>query len=851
VADGVRLAASTLTERFGLPDKLARAVARLNAVKIDATEEVLCAAANDAGVAAVLATPRLRSSAKRLSTEKVRAIAESLAGGSGAAAEMVVIAKRTWKTLAFAREEGNLPALVPVTAPAPLNASELASLFSPDEVKRLKLSVLTSANSQERITAIRQLTVAPGTAREKGAALLVALSDDDPAVRLEAIEALVPLGLNPDIAREARALVSGTDKQRLAAAGRIGELAGEAGQGEVSVLLTLVRGSLRSELPDNARAALLLALAPAAPVIAGDPAQLAGAVALVAEQLTERPIDLARVGRRVLATLGQEDAAGTVAALEAETNRAPDPAARRVLLNAVSSLDVPEGRRRPLVERMLTEIVAAPEPETDCLGMANALCRWGELGADASLARLPKALKQQKTFLLRILDEIASRPGTPVGLKTTVAETFLRLLKTDTSTVRAVLLESQLFTDAALPGPLRAQLAEELIQHVHEFGGPRMIGAIESTIARLGPPAIDPLLRLLTEGVRERERVSASRVLGELIARLPAGDAEQTERVEAVLMACVRQLDRGFPDRDALAAAIGRMCTSRAMPAETVQRVARGLRVRVGKEAYSFGLLEGLGNLASSPNVELDTRIVVAQSLLRLLEHDLPEMQSKRFTGGEKTIFIAGNEAAAYTDMIPILLDGLRNVAIHAGVDTLRDRVVRALIAKWHEASSWRLVWGPANTLKLAEVLGEVALSPTATLGVRLDVTNALTGSPDLVPVLRVLGPLLARDADSAEMGAVAAGVAERLLARMAPGSGDRIETDQTVTASLGVVGARRELGRRADAPRLRRAIAEVLYKAFRNGAPGARAALETMAQSRTVDAMLREEIVERLGSDR
>jgi hypothetical protein len=851
VADGVRLAASTLIERFGVPDKVARAVERLNAAKIDTTADVLRAAANDPGVAAVLTSSRLRSAPKRLTTEKVRALAESVGATNGAAAELVVVPKRIWKTLAFAREEGRLPALAPVTAPAPMKASELASLFSPDEVKRLKLSVLTSADSEERITAIRQLTVAPGTAREKGAALLVALSDDAPRVRLEAIEALVPLGLNPDIAREARALVSGTDKQRLAAAGRIGELAGQAGSGEVSVLLTLIAGSLRAELPDDARRALVLALAPAAPAIAGDPAQLAGAVALVAEQLTERPVDLSRTGRQVLAALGREDPARTVAALEAETDRAPDPAARRVLLNALSALDVPGDRRRPLVEKMIDEIIAAPEPETDCLGIANALCRWGAAAAEVVLERLADALRQQKTFLLRILDDIASRPDAPLRTKTGVAETFLRLLKTDTSTVRAVLLESSLFADAALPDRLRAKLAEELIQHVHEFGGPRMIGTIEETIARLGPPAIEPLVRLLTEGVRERERVSAARVLGELIARLPARGAAQTERIEGVLMTCVRQLDGGFPDRDVLAAAVGRMCTSPAMPTETVQRVARGLRVRVGREAYSFGLLEGLGNLASSPNVELETRVVVAQSLLRLLEHDLPEMQSKRFTGGEKTIFIAGNEAAAYTDMIPILLDGLRNVAIHAGADTLRDRVVRALIAKWHEASSWRLVWGPANTLKLAEVLGEVALAAGATPRVRLDVARALTKGPDVLPVLRVLGRLLATDGAAPEMGEVAASVAQRLLRRMGPGSGDRIETDETVTTALGAIGARQALGPDTDAARLRRAIAEVLYKAFRNGAPGARAALDAMARSRAVDAELREEIEGRIGGQR
>jgi hypothetical protein len=289
------------------------------------------------------------------------------------------------------------------------------------------------------------------------------------------------------------------------------------------------------------------------------------------------------------------------------------------------------------------------------------------------------------------------------------------------------------------------------------------------------------------------------------------------------------------------------MCTSRAMPADTVRRVARGLRVRIGKEPYSFGLLDGLGRLASSPNVKLETRIEVAESLLRLLEVDLPEMQSKRFTGGEKTVFIAGAEAAAYTDMIPILLDGLCNVCVHAGSDTLRDRLVQGLIVKWHEAASWRLVWGPANTLKLAEVLGEIALAGNADADTRLEICEALVASSDLMPVLRVLGRLFGRDAASAGMGKLAAQVGDHLLERMAPGSGDRIEVDATVTGALATIAGRKNLGPKTEAGRLRRAATDVLYKALRNGAPGAREALERLAGSSAIPKRARAEIEGRL----
>jgi hypothetical protein len=850
VVNGIRLSANSLMQRYGLPEKLARAVERLNAARVDVTEDVLRSAASDAALAGLLASPKLKTAAKSLTTEKLERLREKL-GLGGLAAELAVVPKRTWRTIEFEHETGALPALAPLTA-LPIKPSDIETLFSPEEVKRLKLVVLTSAEPKERITGIRRLVLAPGPAREKGAVLLAALSDDDLQVRLEAIKALVPLGLNPDIAREAKQLVTGTPKLQTAAAVQIGRLAAEAGSGEISVLLTLVAGTLKSDIPDETRRALIHSLTPAAPVAAKDAAQLAATVTLLAEQLTERPVELSRPVRDVLTALGEADSAATVATLETEIERVSDAETRRLLLGAFSALDVPPDRRGPLAEQMTKELLTAPEPETSCLGIANALCRWGTPAIEALMARLDDALRQQKNFMLRALDGIASNRACPAGQKAEVAAKLLRLLKTDTPTTRAVLLECEIFADAALPDDLKSRIAAELIQHVHEFGGPRMIGVIEDTIAKLGEPAIAPLLELLTGGVRDRERESAARVLGAIVARLHGAGKRVSELAVSTLMVCVRQLDKGFPDRDELAASIGRMCTSKAMPADTVRRVADGLRVRVGKEPYSFGLLEGLGRLAASPNVKLNTRVEVAESLLRLLEVDLPEMQSRRFTGGEKTIFIAGNEAAAYTDMIPILLDGLCNVCVHAGSSALRGRLVEALIAKWHEASSWRLVWGPANTLKLAEVLGKIAVAPDAGAEIRCEIAEALAGSSDLVPVLRVLGRVLAKDSGSGAMGEVAVRVGEHVLDRLGRRSEDRIELNEHVTRALAGIAARKSLGGgdkdRTD--RLRQGVAVVLYKALRNGAPGAYEALELMARSSAIRGELRSEIESRIAQD-
>ena len=852
---GIRLSAATLVERYGVPESVARHVERLNEAKVDVTEEVLRATAFDEGIARLLADPRVHSEAGSLTTERLQAIRDSL-GLAGRARRLCVTPKRTWRTVGLRQsspdsapllDDTELPALTPQSVSTPARAAELEDLFTSEDVKRLKLSVLTSADSQERITAIRRMVLAPGTVGEKGAVLLGALTDRDPEVRLEAIKALVPLGLNPDIAREARLLVTGSERQQEGAAERLGRLAADSRPGEVSVLLTLIAGTLTGEVSDDVRRALVESVGPAAPVLAENPDQLAGAVSLLGEQLTDRPVVLARPVRRVLARLGQEAPDATSAALEAEIDRVPEAEARRVLLGAFGTLSVPVPNRPHLARRMTAEILAAPEPETACIAIANCLIRWGHTVADVLLDTLAEARRQQRIFLARILDQIAGRADCPDDTRERIARAFLDLLKTGTRTTQAALLDCETLSDRRLPEPLKSEIAAELIQHVHEFGGPRSVSVIEDMIGKLGPAAIGPMLEVATEGVRDRERNTAARMLGELIAQLPAADQEQADLAVRIIERCIRLLDGDFPDKDVLAASIGRMCTSQAMPADTVRRVARGLQVRVGKEPYSFGLLEGLGLLASSRDVELATRVDVAEALLRLLEVDLPEMQSKRFTGGEKTIFIAGNEAAAYTDMIPILLDGIRNVCTHSESVALRARLIDALIKKWREASSWRLVWGPGNTLKLAEVLGAIAVDPGTDRPAREKIAAALVGSADVLPVIRVLRPLLDRDQDSDRMGELAGRVADDLLARMARGSGDRIELDAAVTGCLATIAARRRLGPDEQAAKRRAAVIGVLYKALRNGAPGARDALQKIADSDALPEETRSEIHARL----
>ncbi len=849
MVNGVRLKRTTLVRRYSMPEAAADGITRLLSQKGDVTDGVARAAPSEKGIAKLLASAKLRASATSLTTERLQTIRRELTAG-GQAARLVVVPKRVWRTIALETEgaaAAPLPVLTPAGESTSIKLSDAETLFPADEVRRLKLTVLTSAEPKERITAIRRLVLAPATAREKGCVLLSALSDDDPQVKVEAIEALVPLGLNPDIAREARRLVSGMDKQKVAAASRIRELAGGATEGEVSVMLTLAQSSLRAEMPAEARRQLILSVGEAAPVLAKEPAQLAGAVSLLAEQLTERPNELRRPVLRVLSALGSEEPAGTVETLEAEAGRVPDAEARRLLLGAFNILQVPPSSRRHLAEAMAQQLLSAPEPETQCLGMANCLCRWGGPAAEVLLETLSSAPKQQKTFMLRILDNIVSGPDCPARTKRATAERFLAMLKTEPPTVRAVLLESQIFSAPQLPPSLRSSVAEELIGHVQEFGGSRLLAVIERTIAGLGSHAIGPLVERMKEGVRDLERVSAARVLGQIVGALHGRGPKQSKLAVDVLMACVRQLDGKFPDRDVLAASIGQMCTSSAMPSDTVRRVAKGLRARVGKEPYSFGLLEGLGRLASSPNVALETRVEVAESLLRLLDVDLPEMRSKRYTGRQQTVFVAGNEAAAYTDMIPILLDGLGNVCTHAGSAALHQRLVEALLQKWRQASTWRLVWGPANTLKLAEVLGAIALAPNAGRETREEVARALATGADVVPVLRILGKLFATDGASAEMGKLAAGVGEHLLKRMAPRSGDRIDLDTAVTSCLAAIAGRKNLGPKDKAEPLRRGIAQVLFKALRNGAPGAKRALRTLAQSPGVGQKVTSEIESRL----
>ncbi len=201
---GMRGAKDFYKERFGLSDRLAVRLAALLAYKVDLTAAAIECLRDSEPLQHVLLHPRLFEATKSLDTESLKSLALP---GEQLPASFVVCEAGGWKTIALeeellaeqsepeAPEAPQLPALT--QRGQVLHASEIHELFTRRDIAELELTLRTSADPKEKVTAIRRLALSPAADREKMALFASALMDREAEVRSEAAQALASLGLAP------------------------------------------------------------------------------------------------------------------------------------------------------------------------------------------------------------------------------------------------------------------------------------------------------------------------------------------------------------------------------------------------------------------------------------------------------------------------------------------------------------------------------------------------------------------------------------------------------------------------------------------------------------------------------
>lgn len=858
---GMRGTKDFFKERFGLSERLAVRLAALLAHKVDLSAAAIECLRDSAPLQHVILHPQLLECAGELTTERLRAMTLP---GEELPAALVVTESKGWRTIALEEElaaeqaeaaapEAQLPALVPKGEL--LHPSEIHELFSRRDIAELELVLRTSADPKEKITAIRRLALSPASDREKMALFATALMDREAEVRSEAAQALTVLGLPADLAEDARFLAEGNLRQKQSAAQRIGRRLAECGHAapaprdgeagreglvpedvQIGVLLRIVAGSLRYEQAVEVRRLLIRALEGACRAVARDPQSCRDLVHVLLTQLRDAAEELGPEVRRVLLLLGKANAEEVYASLQSELASLADPRARRPLVAAVLEFARSPEQRDQAIRQALDEIEASSDPAVECLPLLSALGRMGDQVVEGIAARLLRAPEAAQEAFVRLLDTVGVQRRTSRATRAAIGGLLLDALRHGQRAARLAVINSLVVADPAIPPATRRGIAAELIGSYQEYASPGILAAIEAAVAKLGTPAVPPLLEMAAQGERPRSRVAAVRVLGELASRLAQRESGIVGRAVAVAL---EQLDGKFPDRAALARALGQMCSGPAADEATVARVAEKLRSLILDKALSHAALDGLGRLCLSPKAAPTLKVELLDFFGRLLERGLPDIQAKSLgKKKDELVYALGSEVAAYTELVPGIITGLRNIAV-TSTGIPRQRALDHLVRTWRRIADGELQLGPGNTELLLNALHDIGTLPDIDQAQREEILAAVALRPDYLPTYCVLADILIAAGEA--MAPRAAVLAEALLTREAT---DRhlTNTDHGLLLDALVrLATSAALGRRAG--RLRERIVAAVAEAHNREVGSAASLAARLAESPVIPDKLKKRL--------
>jgi hypothetical protein len=858
---GVRGTSAFYKERHGLGDRLAVRLAALLAHKVDLTAAAIECLRDSPALQHAILAPQLLGLAATLDAEKLRSLALP---GEELPAPFAVVEEKGWRTIALEEElvaergtaepaaaeqsataglpsrghgwranRGTLPALREKAEV--LHPGEIADLFTRRDIAELELVLRTSAEPREKITAIRRLALSPAGDREKLALFATALTDRDAQVRSEAAEALTTLGLDPEVAEDARALAEGSARQKRSAAGRLASRFPNATDTEMAVLLRLVAGMLRYEPEVEVRRLLIRAVEGACRAVARDSRSTRDLIRVLLAQLRDDPETLGPEVRRVLSILGRCTPGDVYCVLQEELATTPDHRVRRLLVAAAVEVAGSDDQHDRVCRQAFDEIAASSDPVVECLPLANALSRMGEPVVAIIGERLLETPGAAQETMVRLLDIVATRRGTTKAAKARIGRLLLLALQRGKRPARLAVVHSLAAADPALSAETRRGLAEELLRSIQEYASPGILGAIGATVAKLGAPALQPVLDVVRRGRRPQQRLAAARILGELVPRLEARHARAVGQAINEILAL---LDGEFPERATLAHVAGRMCTGPAADEAAVARVVAALRRHILDREVTDAALEGLGRLCLSPLAAPTLKVELVDFFARLLERDLPEIQPATVTRDDEIVYNVGAEVTAYTELVPGLLAGLRNIAAtSAGV--LRAQALDRLLRTWRAIAEGSLQLGPANTELLLGALHAIGTLPGLPPGERAAIADAVALRRDYLPTCRVLAELCI--AAGRAMASRAAALAEQLLQRDATEK-QLTETERgTILATLVRLATTGALGRKA-AP-IRERVVGAVADAEKRGLARASELLGELAASPAIPERLKKRL--------
>jgi len=827
---GVRLTKRDLLERFPISNRVALRVGALLAKNVDISEAVLETAERGSSMEKLLLDQRMLRAADKLNTDMLAEMASDL--GLDDLGPLVVHEADGWRTIVLEEEmlaeqgwqaakedEANSEGQLVLSDSSPVLAdTEIGGLFSSEELAQLKLAALTSADSAERISAMRRIMFSRMASREQGAIMLQVLLDPISSLRSEALKGLEQLGLDHDAAEAMRMVLEDDEKGKMFGALRLKAMLRSAQEMEVQIVYHVFLQALREIRAADVKRQIVECFAVRPECILQYSALLDEIVETCVRELATDRATMAEPVRELFTALGDEDPQQTAQILWRQCQRTQSSAVRTFLMIHIGQMDVSAELKDDLSCTMVEEILADGIAEEDRVRLSYGIARAGKDAIPHLLARVHGAPPDRQAIVIRLLDTICVEQNIGAEMKTRVARAFLELIKIVERRARLPVLQALLCCDPEVAETVQRELANEFVANMLEFRLPDILEQISLSLELMGGPALAPLLSFAQRDPDSEEGDQCFRVLARVLREIKETPSKYRTTVNSFLNLCLRQFEHSEVAHGGFAIALAQMCAAGWTDAGATDGVANHMLQKLWKVPYSFDLMEALTILGGSDTATLDCRVRIVREFSRLLELKPPDELGKERQTEDGTVYEFGHEVDFDTVVLPTVVRGMQAIALSPSTTrNLRQHIIDRLIQVWGSVSTYKIVWSPLAVETLANALGKIGCCPATTMPYRIHIARLLRHQINRLSVVRSLGNLFGSSEMDEELSDLAVDTAFQIITMWAsPESAP--EERKILLECLTRIASRSHPHKRSHGVRvLRQRTIELLFEALKD----------------------------------
>jgi hypothetical protein len=750
------------------------------------------------------------------------------------------------------------------TTPAIAQHSGIPDLrLSADDIEKLKLQALTSADRNVAISALRQLAFVHLNADERGSIFLRALISPESEIRAEAARMLTSVGLSSEISEALVSLSISDDREKKLAIERLGisllRSQTNTDGPDLALLATMIglTSTLNEEHSISIRAKVLESLAGAAGILAAFPEQLADVIRHLCILLSSDFQTTSPHAWELLKALRQNTKAQLSELLLHELSSTRTSQARSFLISQVVyiAIDGTENLQTSKICKVITTELSSDNLEvSDRQTLGAALLRMpGDSAALAMLDSFPRIDIPGQRYILRLLSDIGRFREISDTTLERIGRLFLECLYGATKDLRLGVLETVLPSNSRLSSELRSKLAESYLDSFSDLVFKTDIELAENTLASMGVEVLPILLDRLEPGWAPQDRVRSCRILGEF-ARLANLNNRLNSETSADLLEVTRKvmalsIDE-FPAPGTMAVTLGKLASS--------LRTNKGAHASIWNRIQDMQLseeakMEALSWVASSPASNIKLLEDTAKLLLNRLAQPEPDSlntTTEKIQGTTRTLYL-DEKASDYVAALPAIVKGLTRLALsEKATDDLHGETLLALTDRWNDLVKGRRIWGPAAATTVIESLGLLAASEKCSARSRLTVIRALGVKLADPPVMRVISQILAVDASSPELASVASRAALAILDLRGKLGRFPEEDRPDILWSLGRILSRSRLEiSTARTSKLHERIIDAIFDGYIDNLPGIPRVIDELLASPNLPGELSKTISQRLAA--